>query len=618
VALTLVVMAVVFQMTRQLQVIYQAEAKAVEVSSGGLRALDDITSEIARAGYGLGESVPPVLPCSSTRAEAADCILIRSNPEGIAGKLGAELVPDAGPVPVLGGEDFSVGDRVLLVDRSGHSERAQVTSAEGTELGFRSLESESGELLWSYSPQAEARVLKLREVAFRRETSSPEGESLLKEDPEARTVAEHIGGLEFEYLQEEGAPLAPARVLQGSRVAAVRVRVELAAPQGQRARRPAFPVLTTAVSLDRHSVSVDFEDRKAGLRLSRIFYPIAQPAGVAARPRASWAVLLASGTNPTQDPAYLYSFLLEKKFFQVAADGLLWLEDVRRPIALAFGPEGGPLSGSLFLAAWGLRRGHLARVLPDGGGTLSPQSKVIAFDGTDALAMAGGVTFGLDGALYVSSQENGGLFRCAFDGSGQPAGPPQPVARFPGSPGAMVTGADGNIYVLVEEGEEGALWSVPFDVSLSAGAPRQVATLPGRGRSAALDPLGNSLYALLVDRDGDSVVVEIPLGWIRNPTGPLPEILRWSRYRRELEEGKLPPGSLLIPGGLVPEKLDFLAFDSVGSLYLGAPEKNLVLKFDFNRPGPGLRHAVGVAAVVDASGERPRRVRLHTWKQGIF
>jgi len=27
---------------------------------------------------------------------------------------------------------------------------------------------------------------------------------------------------------------------------------------------------------------------------------------------------------------------------------------------------------------------------------------------------------------------------------------------------------------------------------------------------------------------------------------------------------------------------------------------------------------VGVAAVVDASGERPRRVRLHTWKQGIF
>jgi hypothetical protein len=617
VALTLIVMAVVFQLTRQLEAIYRAESRAVEASSGAVRALDEMTSEIARAGYGLGDAVPPVVPCASESSPRADCIFVRSNPEGIAGRLGAELGPEGGPVPVDGGEDFRDGDRVLLVDRPGRTERAVVSSATGSRLAFRSLETESGELKSSYSPEAGARVLKLREVGFWRDPPSAGQARLLKEEGETRAVAEHLAGLEFNYLDPEGTSLAPARVVQGQPVATVRLRMELAVPEAERSRRPALPVLATAVSLDRQSLTVDFEDKTPGLRLSRIFYPIAQPAGVAARPRARWAVLLASGKNPTQDPAYLYSFLLEKQFLQVSADGLLWLDDVRRPVALSFGPEGGPLAGSLFLAAWGLRRGHLARVFPDAGGALSPQSKVQAFDGTESLAMVGGVSFGLDGALYVSSQENGGLFRCSFDKAGRPLGAPQAVARFEGSPGAMASGADGNIYLLVDEGGEGSLWSVPFDVSLSAGAPRRLGRLPGAGRSLALDPLGNALYALLVGPDGDTVVVEIPSSWIRDPTGPLSEVFRLSRFRRELEEGKLPPGSMLLPTALVPEKLDFLAFDALGALYLGAGEKNLVLKFDFTRPGPGLRHAVGVAAVVEPSGEG-FRVRLHTWKKGIF
>ena len=77
--------------------------------------------------------------------------------------------------------------------------------------------------------------------------------------------------------------------------------------------------------------------------------------------------------------------------------------------------------------------------------------------------------------------------------------------------------------------------------------------------------------------------------------------------------------SLRLPPGLLPEELDFLAFDAADMLYLGASEKDLVLKFDLDRSDP--RHAVGIAGVVEDVPEgtiASPRVRLHAWKKSFL
>ena len=59
------------------------------------------------------------------------------------------------------------------------------------------------------------------------------------------------------------------------------------------------------------------------------------------------------------------------------------------------------------------------------------------------------------------------------------------------------------------------------------------------------------------------------------------------------------------------ETLDFLAFDNLGFLYLGAREKDLVLKFDLDRLG-GSRHIVNIAAATEAGSPK---ARLHAWRK---
>ena len=79
------------------------------------------------------------------------------------------------------------------------------------------------------------------------------------------------------------------------------------------------------------------------------------------------------------------------------------------------------------------------------------------------------------------------------------------------------------------------------------------------------------------------------------------EIFRLSDWRRKLDEAPL-SRSVSLPGELMPERLDFLSFDSRGSLYLGITEMDLVLRIHVNRPGtPGsVVPAMEVGSVVDS------------------
>jgi hypothetical protein len=72
-----------------------------------------------------------------------------------------------------------------------------------------------------------------------------------------------------------------------------------------------------------------------------------------------------------------------------------------------------------------------------------------------------------------------------------------------------------------------------------------------------------------------------------------------------------------IPEGLAflrLEELDSLSFDAFGSLYLGNREKDVLLKFELDRPSG--RYAVGLAAgLVERGEDLSPTIRMHAWKK---
>jgi type II secretory pathway pseudopilin PulG len=617
--ITLVVMALVFQVARQIQSVYEVQSRNVQRESLVLFALENLMGEISQAGLGLPEGVPSVLPCGSSPASPGSCIRLRSNPEGASAMLGAELGDADTSVPVEGAHRFRRGDLVLLVEGHRRPERAWVTAADATTLALRSADATDRTLAAAYSPARGARILGLREIEFRYQAAPFDGGSLVRTDDlrAPRRLADGVTELGIEYLDERGEPMSPRSVEEGRPVALVRARLRATSTTVSGEVRPSSTTsLATAVEVDQHSARIEFEDATPGWRLVEVMFPIAMPAGIASRPEKEWGVVLASGENPLQEDAYLLTFPLQKQVLGTLVQNAFFLDEVRQPIALAFGPERTRLAGSLFLVAWGLRIGHLARIEPDAFGVVSPESRRSVFEGTAALAMAGGMAFGPDGALYLTGQENGRILRYAFDEKGQPASSPESQGRVPGSPGALALGADGNLYFLVNAGEKGSLWRLPFDDQLAAVTPEEVAALPGRGLSLDLDPLGNSLFALLLDPGGDSIVVEMSTDWVRTPSSPPTEVFRWSRFKEDMAMGRLPPFSALLPSDRTARQLDFLDFDHAGSAYFGAKEFRQVLKFDLVRPDRGDRYAVSLAGVVAAERTAGRRVRIYGRKAG--
>lgn len=112
------------------------------------------------------------------------------------------------------------------------------------------------------------------------------------------------------------------------------------------------------------------------------------------------------------------------------------------------------------------------------------------------------------------------------------------------------------------------------------------------------------------------MILELERRWLRDPSEEIEPIFRLTNFRTEMVESRLERTTTSdavplarLPSALVPEQLDFLAFDTLGLLYIGAREQNLVLKFDLDRPDA--RHTVEVVGVVSEDDT----ARFHGWKR---
>ncbi len=626
-SITLIIMGLLAQTMQHVGQVFEAQTELATTSNTTTLALDDIAFELAGAGFGLGDGTVAVLPRVPGDRAGPSALTLRSNPQLVAGDLLAELDQPGEDVAVSNADLFDAGATVLLTNAWGRHEVAEIVRTSASSVALRSRESSDGAFQNRFDPETEARVLGLREVRYYLREADGDGVLELVKDivgVGSRVLARDVVSLGFEYLDEDGEPIASGRVEDGSELAVVRMKVQYL--PGADALQPVW--LVTAVALSSGSGTVDFESRDAEFRLSRYFHPIDHPAGVASRVGADWGVILAAGATAHRDPAYAYTFMMEQRFNDARVDDIAFFEDVRAPVTLTFGPERGPLAGSLFVAAWGLRVGHLSRVAPDSGNGISKDSEVTVFDGTEALAQAGGMAFGVDDALYVTSREKGAIFRYRFDLQGQPDAPER-LFGVRGTPGTIIEGTDGFLYFLLDEEGRGSLWKMAFDETLTPVDPVRVGALPGLGVSLARDPIDGDLFALVRTPTGDFIVVELSRAWMRaleDFSGGPPEeprvVFSLEQWQRKLEEGDVETTEIPFHPSELPlrmnvlrtDELDFLSFDALGSLYMGAKEANLVLKFELPRPSG--RYTVGIAAgIVDRGFGLTPELRMHAWKK---
>jgi len=291
-SITLVVVGFFLHSSRMVESLNGIDVRNDAEAAMATWAFDEIAREIAKAGYGM-EGATEVLPfLAEDPIPASDAITLRSNPEGLVGVVLADLAWSGVEVRVAGAELFKVGDWVLLADLGGNSESAEVVLATRETLAFRSLDSNDGELLETYSPYRRARVLKLREVRFRFARGLEEEENVLTKEVSGgtpRVLARGVRDLKFDYLNRHGESVAPAHVDLGERMGLV--RVHLALPSTEARSSPSS--LTTAIALGRHSAVLGLETRRLPrLRLTHIFHPIAKPADFVGRGRTGERVIL--------------------------------------------------------------------------------------------------------------------------------------------------------------------------------------------------------------------------------------------------------------------------------------------------------------------------------------
>jgi hypothetical protein len=617
--ITIVVMGTVYQASRSSAILYRSESRRADRAATGLRALDDMATEIARAGFGLGD-VQPVLAGLPGQRPSRDAITLRSNPEGVAGSLQGDLSESGDPVPVAGAHLFKPQDRVLLCDLKGTVERAEVTRADRRSLAFRSLDGPGGRLRRAFRVRHGARVLKAREVRFYPATA-PDGASIVVKavdgGPE-RVLARDVDELRFEYRDDTGEALSPSQV---RRVAPSAVKARLAVSPGPGAHDgETVPLLSRIVALDVQSATVPFDVPRPGFRLRRVFHRIQNAVAVAARPWAEAGVIVAAGQPRETGPGYLYTFPLHKGIRDVRVDTFVPLGGMREVVGAAFAPEDGPLSGSLFLVTGGPRV-EVWRVTPDSGEQIGPMSQLQPFASVQQMRSAGGAAFADDGALYLSDPVAGGIVRLRTGGAPGPM-IAEDVAAIPGRPGPIALGRNGSLYVLADErstgmiGAESALWEIPLEDEQDPATPRRVAALPGEPRSLARDPLTGSLHALFGERGGDTVLLELTRSWLRRPEGEPREAFRLSAWKREVETMLPDADTPGIGGALFPTRLEFAAFDETGAVYFGAAGVGLVLKCDLDRPGGASHHAVAVAAVIEQDRRSEAKLpRLLGWRR---
>ena len=416
-------------------------------------------------------------------------------------------------VAVDGAALFREGDQVLIADRRGNRERAQVVRAEPGALSFRSLDGPGGRLARRFPSSPGARVIKLREASFRLTTDPLGAVVLVKEatGQPSQVLVRHVQALRFDYRDEQGEPLAPGRVRPAGRPA-VGISLRLDSEPGGPV--VVVPPLSLVVPLEPQSATVTFDVPRPGFRVRRLFSPVKGAVAALSRPFAEAGVIVAelpAGGN------MLATFVLERGVRDVRIDTLVPLGRVRQAAVAAFGPESGPWAGSLFVVTGGLRSIQAWRISPDGSGTIGPASAVDLVMETPELAFLGGAAFGIDGALSLGSER-----RAIFRGSraiqrGRPLEARGVRRRPAGSPGA------GRGRLAVPPGRatrRGRRRSRPVELPFAdRGAPappRRVARL-GTG-SPDRSPRSAHRLAVRPARraPGDTVLLELSRAWLRS------------------------------------------------------------------------------------------------------
>src|SRR5258708_17907234 len=146
-AITLVIGAVVYKVMQSSWLLYRLQPHVAERGFSVVRAVDDMSVEIARAGLGLGSDAGVLFRGTLEGVRAGDAITVRSNPEGVAAVLQEDLLERDQLVAVDEAALFAAGDVVLLVDAERTLEPAQVARVGPGSLALRSLDRPDGRLV---------------------------------------------------------------------------------------------------------------------------------------------------------------------------------------------------------------------------------------------------------------------------------------------------------------------------------------------------------------------------------------------------------------------------------------------------------------------------------------
>jgi prepilin-type N-terminal cleavage/methylation domain-containing protein len=205
-AITLVIGAVVYKVTRSSWLLYRSQTHVTERGFSVVHAVDDMSVEIARAGFGLGSDAGPLFPGTLEGVRAGDAITVRSNPEGAVAVLQEDLLERDQLVAVDEAALFAAGDVVLLVDAERTLERAQVARVGPGSLAVRSLDGPDGRLVHAFLTSLAARVLKVREVSFFLKTDRTGAIALAKKTTgrAEQILARYVEELRFDYVGEAG------------------------------------------------------------------------------------------------------------------------------------------------------------------------------------------------------------------------------------------------------------------------------------------------------------------------------------------------------------------------------------------------------------------------------
>jgi len=258
-AITLVIGAVVYKVTRSSWLLYRSQTHVTERGFSVVHAVDDMSVEIARAGFGLGSDAGPLFPGTLEGVRAGDAITVRSNPEGAVAVLQEDLLERDQLVAVDEAALFAAGDVVLLVDAERTLERAQVARVGPGSLAVRSLDGPDGRLVHAFLTSLAARVLKVREVSFFLKTDRT-GAVVLARKTTGRVeqiLARYVEELRFDYVGEGGEAMEAAAIRPGQGPRGVRITLRLG-------RNPDLPPVTISplsvlVSLESQSARIAFD-----------------------------------------------------------------------------------------------------------------------------------------------------------------------------------------------------------------------------------------------------------------------------------------------------------------------------------------------------------------------